>query len=46
MSITRVEYDGACDAYSQWYDLGNLTAYNLQNSFLSGIRPTSIYFLM
>ena len=46
MSITRVAYDEACDAYRWWYDLGNLTVYGSQNSFLSGMRPTSILFLI
>ena len=46
MSITRVAYDEACDAYRWWYDQGNLAVYSSQNSFLSGMRPTSVHFLI
>ena len=46
MSINSVGWDMACAADGRWYDLGNLTVYNLENSSLNEVRPTNTHFLI
>lgn len=46
MSITNVGWDKDCNADVRWYDLGNFTAYNLQNCSLNEVMLATTHYLV